>query len=140
MSKPVSISLRTYGHTAALKSGEIPVDGEVLDFVEVVPQVDAFRRMVRQHEFDICELAPTTYFIAKCIGTAPYTALPVFFERRFHHGGFVVREESDIVGPKGLEGSPRGGSILLWHHRSMDPWSVHGRIRHEQRPCDMGRR
>jgi len=42
--------------------------------------------MVREVAFDVCELAPTTYIIAKAYG-APYTALPIFFERRFHHAG-----------------------------------------------------
>jgi 4,5-dihydroxyphthalate decarboxylase len=116
---PVTISLRSYGHTAAVKDGSIPVEGATLDFIEVVPQVDAFRRMVRTQEFEICELAPTTYFIAKCIGVAPYTAIPVFFERRFHHGGFVVRADSGITEPKGLEGKKAGvrsysGTTGVW--------------------------
>ncbi|WP_146588520.1 ABC transporter substrate-binding protein [Puniceibacterium confluentis] len=119
MANPITISLRSYGHTADLKAGLIPVDGADLDFIEVVPQVHAFRRMVRAQEFAVCELAPTTYFIAKCIGHAPYTALPVFFERRFHHGGFVVREESGITEPKGLEGQRAGvrsysGTTGVW--------------------------
>lgn len=115
----VTVSLRSYGHTADFKEGRIPVEGARLDFVEVVPQVHAFRRMVRGQEFEVCELAPTTYFIAKCIGVAPYTALPVFFERRFHHGGFVVRADSGITEPRGLEGRKAGvrsysGTTGVW--------------------------
>ncbi|MBZ9653735.1 PhnD/SsuA/transferrin family substrate-binding protein [Phyllobacterium lublinensis] len=117
--KPVGISLRTYGHTADIKNGNIPVDGAKLDFIEVVPQVAAFRRMIRDVEFEICELAPTTYFIAKAIGHAPYKALPVFFERRFHHGGFVVREDSGINTVRDLEGKRAGvrsysGTTGVW--------------------------
>jgi 4,5-dihydroxyphthalate decarboxylase len=117
--KPITISLRTYAHTAEVKNGNVPVDGTELNFIEVVPQVDAFRRMVRNVEFGVCELAPTTYFIAKAIGHAPYKAIPVFFERRFHHGGFVVREDSGIKEVRDLEGKRAGvrsysGTTGVW--------------------------
>lgn len=109
MSEPLhlTIAVRTHGHTAALKDGRVDMDGVVFDFIEVEPQIAAFRRMVRDVEFDVCELAPTTYFIAKAYG-APYTALPIFFERRFHHGGLVVRPDSGIEAPKDLEGKKVG--------------------------------
>ena len=77
------------------------------DFVEVVPIIQAFRRMVRDVEFDICEMAPTTYMIARARG-APYIALPIFVMRRFHHGGFVVRPDANIRTPKDLEGKKVG--------------------------------
>ena len=77
------------------------------DFVEVVPIIHAFRRMVRDLEFDICEMAPTTYMIARARG-APYIALPIFVMRRFHHGGFVVRPDAGIAVPKDLEGKKVG--------------------------------
>jgi 4,5-dihydroxyphthalate decarboxylase len=115
----ITISLRTYGHTADFKNGNIALDGERFDFIEVVPQVAAFRRMVRELEFDVCELAPTTYFIAKALVHAPYMAMPVFFERRFHHGGLVVREDAGIDGPRDLEGKKVGvrsysGTTGVW--------------------------
>ncbi len=63
--------------------------------------------MVRDVEFDICEMAPTTYMIARALG-APYIALPIFLMRRFHHGGFVVRPDAGIRVPKDLEGKKVG--------------------------------
>lgn len=78
-----------------------------LEFIEVEPQILAFRRMVREVAYDVCELAPTTYIIAKAYG-APYTALPIFFERRFHHAGLLVRDDVGIHGPKDLEGKKVG--------------------------------
>ncbi len=63
--------------------------------------------MVRDVEFDVCEMAPTTYMIARALG-APFIALPVFVMRRFHHGGFVVRPDSGIKVPKDLEGKKVG--------------------------------
>ena len=61
----LKIALGTYGHTAALKDGRVKIEGVDADFVEVVPIIGAFRRMVRDLEFDVCEMAPTTYLIAR---------------------------------------------------------------------------
>ena len=103
----LKIAIATYGHTKALKSGEVKIRNVDPDFVEVVPIIGAFRRMVRDVEFDVCEMAPTTYMIARALG-APFIALPVFIMRRFHHGGFVVRPDSGIKVPKDLEGKKVG--------------------------------
>jgi 4,5-dihydroxyphthalate decarboxylase len=103
----LKIAVADYGHTRAVKSGEIPIAGVDPDFVQVVPIIGAFRRMVRDLEFDICEMAPTTYMIARARG-APYIALPIFLMRRFHHGGFVVRPDAGIRKPKDLEGKKVG--------------------------------
>ncbi len=103
----LKIAIGNYGHTAALKDGSIAIQGVKPDFVKVEPIIAAFRRMVRDVEFDVCELASTTYFIARAFG-APFTALPIFLMRRFHHGGIVCREDSGIRVPKDLEGKKVG--------------------------------
>lgn len=103
----LKIAIADYGHTRAVKSGDTPIKGIDADFVQVVPIIAAFRRMVRDLEFDICEMAPTTYMIARARG-APYIALPIFLMRRFHHGGFVVRPDANIRRPKDLEGKKVG--------------------------------
>ena len=108
MTQPrLKIAIATYGHTKDIKSGAAAIAGVAPDFVEVVPIIGAFRRMVRDVEFDVCEMAPTTYMIARALG-APFIALPIFLMRRFHHGGFVVRPESGIKEPKDLEGKKVG--------------------------------
>jgi len=103
----LKIAIADYGHTRAVKSGAVPIKGVDPDFVQVVPIIGAFRRMVRDVEFDICEMAPTTYMIARAFG-APFIALPIFLTRRFHHGGFVVRPDALIKVPKDLEGKKVG--------------------------------
>jgi 4,5-dihydroxyphthalate decarboxylase len=103
----LKIAIADYGHTRAVKSGAVPINGIEADFVQVVPIIGAFRRMIRDLEFDICEMAPTTYMIARALG-APFIALPIFLMRRFHHGGFVVRPDSGIRVPKDLEGKRVG--------------------------------
>jgi 4,5-dihydroxyphthalate decarboxylase len=103
----LKIAIADYGHTRAVKSGAVSIKGVDPDFVQVVPIIGAFRRMVRDVEFDICEMAPTTYMIARALG-APFIALPIFLTRRFHHGGFVVRPDAGIRVPKDLEGKKVG--------------------------------
>ena len=123
----LKIAIGSYGHTRALKSGEVSIKGIDPDFVEVVPIIGAFRRMVRDVEFDICEMAPTTYMIARALG-APFIALPVFVMRRFHHGGFVVRPDcrhQDAQGSRRQEGRRAG---LLRHDRCLDPRHLRQRV------------
>jgi 4,5-dihydroxyphthalate decarboxylase len=103
----LKMAIADYGHTRAVKSGKVPIQGVDVDFVQVVPIIAAFRRMVRDLEFDVCEMAPTTYMIARARG-APYIALPIFLMRRFHHGGFIVRPDANIRAPRDLEGKRVG--------------------------------
>lgn len=103
----LKIAIGTYGHTAAIKNGSVLIEGVDADMIVVQPIIQAFRRMVRDLEFDISEMAPTTYLIARARG-APYIALPIFVMRRFHHGGFIVRPDAGIKRPKDLEGKKVG--------------------------------
>jgi len=103
----LKIAVADYPHTAAVRNGSIPIEGVDAEIVTVQPQIAAFRRMVRQVEFDVCELAPTTYIIARAYG-APFVALPIFVLRRFHHAGLLVRPDSGIKTPKDLEGRKVG--------------------------------
>ncbi len=115
----LKVAIATYGHTRALKSGEVSIKGVDPQFVEVVPIIGAFRRMVRDLEFDICEMAPTTYMIARARG-APYIALPIFLMRRFHHGGFVVRPDANITTSEGARRQTGRRPRLLGHNRRLD--------------------
>jgi 4,5-dihydroxyphthalate decarboxylase len=103
----LKIAIANYGHTAPLKDGSVPIEGVQPDYVKVEPIIAAFRRMVRDVEFDVCEIASTTYFIARAYGR-PFKALPIFLMRNFHHGGIVCREDAHIKGPKDLEGKKVG--------------------------------
>ena len=98
---------RTQGNNQALKDGTVKPRTFEFDFVEVPVLIDAFRRMVRGREFDICELAITTYVCAKEHGKR-FTALPIFIGRAFHHGAILYYAKSDIRSPKDLEGKKVG--------------------------------
>jgi 4,5-dihydroxyphthalate decarboxylase len=98
---------RTQGNNRALKDGTVKPKTFEFDFVEVEPLIAAFRRMVRGNEFDICEMAITTYLCAKAHGK-PMTAVPVFIVRAFHHGAILVNAKAGIGKPKDLEGKRVG--------------------------------
>jgi 4,5-dihydroxyphthalate decarboxylase len=100
-------AIATYAHTKALKDGTVTVPGVSLQHVEVTPIVAAFRRMVRTLEFDVSEMAITTYLTAKAHGKA-FTALPVFVMRQFHHAPIVYNVKSGVKSPKDLEGKKVG--------------------------------
>ena len=99
----LKIVTRTQGNNRALKNGSVKPRTFAFDFQEVDPLIAAFRRMVRGNEFDICEMAITTYICAKAHGK-PMTAVPVFLVRAFHHGAILVNAKSGIRTPKDLEG------------------------------------
>ena len=71
------------------------------------PITSVFRRMVRGLEFDVAEMALSTYFCARAHGKR-FTALPVFLTRAFYHGGLVHNTRSGIRTPKNLEGRKVG--------------------------------
>jgi 4,5-dihydroxyphthalate decarboxylase len=103
----LSTVTRTQGNNEALKDGSVVPDGFVLDFVEVPVLVQAFRRMVRSLEFDVSEMAFTTYLCARAHGVR-FTALPVFLVRGFHHGAILTSTRAGITHPKDLEGRKVG--------------------------------
>jgi 4,5-dihydroxyphthalate decarboxylase len=98
---------RTQGNNRALKDGTVKPRSFEFDFVEVDPLIAAFRRMVRGNEFDICEMAITTYICARAY-RKPMTAVPVFLVRAFHHGAILANTKSGIRSPKDLEGKRVG--------------------------------
>jgi 4,5-dihydroxyphthalate decarboxylase len=105
----LTAALQTLGHTAALKDGTVRMADFELELTEVSPIIQAFRRMVRGLEFDICEMALTTYITARAFHK-PFTALPVFLVRGFHHGAILYNTRLGIGGPKDLEGRKVGVS------------------------------
>src|SRR5256885_197479 len=107
MTKRLRTALATRGHTEALKDGSVKPRTFEFEFEEVPVIIKAFRRMVRGQEFDICELAMTTYLVSRAHGK-PFTAIPVFPMRAFHHGAIVYNTKSGVQTPKDLEGRKVG--------------------------------
>jgi len=104
---PLTIAIGNYGITKALKDGRVRADDLQLEYIQVDPIIAAMRRMVRGLEFDVCEMAFTTYLCAKACGK-PITAIPVFLTRNFHHWAIFYNVNSGITKPKDLEGRTVG--------------------------------
>ena len=100
---PLTIAIGNYGLTKPLKDGSVRIGDLKLEYIQVDPVIAAMRRMVRSLEFDICEMAFTTYLCAKAYGI-PITAIPVFLTRNFHHWAVFYNVNSGITKPKDLEG------------------------------------
>lgn len=96
-------AIDTYPHTRALKDGSVRPDGYSFDHVEVSPIIAAFRRMIRNMEFDVSEMAISTYLCARA-HNKPITAIPVFPLRSFQHGAIAYNTKSGITGPSDLAG------------------------------------
>jgi 4,5-dihydroxyphthalate decarboxylase len=103
----LSVVLGDYPHGRSLLAGEVPVPGYEVRPVEVKPVIGAYRRMIRDLEFDVCELAPVSYVMALQAGVA-LTAIPVFLNRRFHHGDVQCGADSGIRVPADLKGKRIG--------------------------------
>ena len=63
--------------------------------------------MVRELAYDVTEMAFTTYLVARAHGK-PFTALPVFLVRGFHHGAVLRSAASPAISPRELEGARAG--------------------------------
>ncbi|WP_420313206.1 ABC transporter substrate-binding protein [Streptomyces sp. YS-B37] len=99
----LTVVLGEFPHAQPLLDGEAETAGYAVEPVEVKPVIGAYRRMIRDLEFDVCELAPVSYLMARQQGVR-LTAIPVFLNRRFHHGDVQCAAGSGIRVPRDLEG------------------------------------
>jgi 4,5-dihydroxyphthalate decarboxylase len=77
--------LGRYANTAALRDGSLRPSSFEFDFADVKVPNRAFKRAVREMEFDIAELALVTYFQARAYGK-PLSLIPaVLGAGRFQH-------------------------------------------------------
>ena len=95
--------LGDYPCTAALKKGEIRSDRVHLEFEDVRPPSAGFKRVVRGLEFDVAELAITTFLMAKAAGK-PYRLLPAVVLARMQHPRLVRNAERGPLAPRDLPG------------------------------------
>ena len=72
MSNPIALPtlLGEYPGTRALRRGEVKSDALRLDFAEVKSAASAFKRVVRDLEFEVAELAVVTFLLRKQQGSA----------------------------------------------------------------------
>lgn len=103
----LTVMLGDYPHTRPLATGEIPVSDVDARFRTASPVYSAFPRMVRDLEFDVCELALATYLQAREAGV-PVTLLPVVLVGGSHHGSLTRPAQSPLTGPRQLVGQRVG--------------------------------
>jgi len=78
-----------------------------LEFADVKVLHTAFKRVVRDLEFDVAELALMTFLLAKAHGK-PYRLLPAVLTARFQHGTLGYNPERGPLSPEQLEGKRVG--------------------------------
>ncbi|MFN0305793.1 MAG: ABC transporter substrate-binding protein [Burkholderiales bacterium] len=103
----VPMLLGDYPVTAALKKGDIRSDIVSLQYPDVKAPSTAFKRVVRNLEFDCAELAIVTFLMAKAHGK-PLVLLPAVVVGRFQHPYIVYNAERGVLGPRDLNGKRIG--------------------------------
>ncbi len=107
MTHPEPVRLRAllgdYPLTAALKKGEVRSPHVALDFADVKVPNTAFKRVVRELEFDVAELAIVTFLMAKAYGK-PLVLVPTVLVGRFQHPFIVYNAERGHLAPADLAG------------------------------------
>jgi 4,5-dihydroxyphthalate decarboxylase len=95
--------LGDYPLTQALKKGEVKSSTVNLEFADVKTVSTAFKRVVRNLEFDCSELAIVTFLMAKASGK-PLSLLPAVVMARFQHPHIVYNMERGPLSPADLAG------------------------------------
>ncbi len=95
--------LGDYPVTEALKQGRIATGALAFDCADVKVPHTAFKRVVRELEFDVAELAIMTFLLAKAHGK-PLRLLPAVLTARLQHPFIVYNAERGPLGPRDLEG------------------------------------
>lgn len=96
--------LGDYPVTLALKRGEVGSAKVGFDFADVKVPNTAFKRVVRDLEFDVAELAIVTFLLARAHGK-PLRLLPAVISARFQHPLLVTAKN---LQPRDLEGKRVG--------------------------------
>lgn len=95
-----------YDIVNGLITGEVEPEG-----INLLPMVmsspERHWRMLRNKEFDVCELSMSSYLVAVCRGE-PFIAIPVFPHRRFRHSYIFCNQGSGIEKPSDLVGKRVG--------------------------------
>jgi 4,5-dihydroxyphthalate decarboxylase len=95
--------LGNYPHTLPLKRGEISSGAVRLDFVDVKSTYLAFKPMVRELAYDVCEMAIVTFLMAKAYGK-PLALLPAVMLGRFQHHCMLYNAKRGPLTPQTLAG------------------------------------
>jgi len=96
-----------YDRTRALQDGSVQPDGIELIYLNM-PVEETFFRMLRNREFDVCELSLSSYTVSRFKEPQPFIAIPVWPSRFFRHSSIYINAASGIREPKDLIGKRVG--------------------------------
>lgn len=99
--------LADYPITLPLKQGKVATPNLDFNFVPVTRASAAFKRVVRDMEFDLAELAIITFLIAKSFGK-PLVLLPAVMVGRFQHPFLIYNASRGTLKPEDLHGKKVG--------------------------------
>ncbi|MBA1242602.1 hypothetical protein [Pseudomonas japonica] len=122
---PLSTMMGTYPKTTALKDKRLTSAQVELQFAPVDVAQKAFKAVVREHAFEVAEVAIMTFLQAFDAG-APYLLLPFVMNGGFHHKSILCREDSDLR-PEHLAG--KRVAMRAWTQTT--PTWVRGLLTHE---------
>ena len=103
----LSAVLGDHPHVKAIKSGAIASDLVDLEFIPFSPTNTAFKPMVREQKFDVCEMAVVTYLMARA-WKKPLALLPAAMLGRFQHAYAVCNVDKGPMTPASLAGKRVG--------------------------------
>ena len=101
------IVLGNHPHVLPLKRGELRSKLFELEFIEYAPTNTAFKPMVREQAFDVCEMAIVTHLMAKAY-QKPLVLLPATMLGRHQLAYAIYNVEHGVLGPGDLEGKRVG--------------------------------
>ena len=99
--------LGDYPNTLPIKQGAVPSDLVEFEFADIKVANIGFKPLVRDHKFDLGELAIVTYLQAKAYGK-PYVLLPAPIVARSQHHTLAYNPERGELSPQNLEGKRVG--------------------------------
>src|ERR1043166_8312009 len=111
------MALSHYDRHIPLFDGSVRAEGADIEVLEVGQSnplrhgQDRHERMLRDGEFDICELSLSNYLVAKS-RNMPFTAIPVFPRRLFSLSQMWVNRDAGISSPQDLVGKKVGLSTF----------------------------
>ena len=103
MELEISMVSGNYDRIQGIKSGEVPVEGCRVRYVNLAPP-ETFKRLFDNQEFDVAEMSFSTYLMTRFKKNFPYTAVPIFLSRVFPHCSIYIRTDRGIAKPEDLKG------------------------------------
>lgn len=104
----VTIACGPYDRMEGIRNGTVQVEGIDVTYLAIQSPPEIFARMMKAHEFDVCEMSLSTYLSNRSRDKFPFVALPVFPSRVFRHGNIFVNRNAGIAQPRDLKGKRIG--------------------------------